>query len=151
MRTKLETKHFSKPFRNRISMLIGLKLSSLVRKSVFYRPELTGKSGPHETEIRFLEFKTEMYQRIELKEYMRKMGSFVQLCLLPELWSLKRQKWLDTFCWVQQKISSSLGKIFKCICKVLFGPFTKTMDYVLLGNHQQNFNVQNQRISVFLC
>ena len=25
---------------------------------------------------------------------MRKMGSFVSLCLLPELWSLKCQKWL---------------------------------------------------------
>ena len=58
-------------------MLIGLKVSSLVRKCVFYRPELTGNSGTHETEIRFLKFKTEMYQRIELKEYMRKMGSFV--------------------------------------------------------------------------
>ena len=51
-------------------MLTGLKLSSLVWKCVFYRPELTGKSGPHGTKIKFLKFKTEMYQRIELKEYM---------------------------------------------------------------------------------
>ena len=67
-------------------MLAGLKVSSLVQKCVFYRPELTGKLGPHGTKIRFLKFKTEMYQRIELKEYMRKIGSFVYLCLLPELW-----------------------------------------------------------------
>ena len=55
------------------------------------------------------------------------MGSFVQLCLLPELWSLKCQKWLILCicCWIQQNISSSLDKIFKCICKVSFGPFRK--------------------------
>ena len=106
-------------------MLTGLKVLSLVRKCVFYRQELTENSGPHGTETKFLKFKTEMYQRIELKEYMRKMGSFVQSCLLPDLWSLKRQKWLDTFCWMQQKISSSLGILFKCICKVLLGLFRK--------------------------
>ena len=57
-------------------MLTGLKVSFLVRKCVFYRPELTGKSGPHGTENKFLKFKTELYQHIELKEYMRKMGSW---------------------------------------------------------------------------
>ena len=49
-------------------MLTGLKVSSLVRKCVIYRPELTRKWGPHGTEIKFLKFKTEIYQRIELKE-----------------------------------------------------------------------------------
>ena len=57
-------------------MLTGLKVLFLVRKCVFYRPELTGKSGPHGTENKFLKFQTELYQRIELKEYMRKMGSW---------------------------------------------------------------------------
>ena len=55
-------------------------MSSLVWKCVFYRPELTGKTGTHGTEIKFLKFKFEMYQRIELKEYMRKMVSFVDIC-----------------------------------------------------------------------
>ena len=32
------------------------------------------KVGTHGTEIKFLKSKTEMYQQIELKEYMRKMG-----------------------------------------------------------------------------
>ena len=32
-------------------MLAGLKVSSLVQKCVFYRPELTGKWGPHGIEI----------------------------------------------------------------------------------------------------
>ena len=31
-------------------MLTGLKLSSLVCKSVFYRPELSANGGPHGTE-----------------------------------------------------------------------------------------------------
>ena len=39
----------------------GLKVSYLVRKSVFYRPEFTGKWVPHETEMKFLKFKTEIY------------------------------------------------------------------------------------------
>ena len=58
-------------------MLTGLKVSSLVWKCVFYRPELTGKWGPHGTEIKFLKFKIEMSQRIGLKEYMRKIGLFI--------------------------------------------------------------------------
>ena len=49
-------------------MLTGLKESSLVRKCVFYRLEYTGKWGPHGTEIKFLKFKSEIYQRIKLKE-----------------------------------------------------------------------------------
>ena len=58
-------------------MLTGLKVSSLARKCVFYRSEVIGKWGPHGTEIKLLKFKTKMYQRIEPKEYMRKMGSFI--------------------------------------------------------------------------
>ena len=58
-------------------MLTGLKVSSLVRKRVFFRPEPTGKWGPHGTGIKFLKFKNEMYQWIELKECMTQMGSFV--------------------------------------------------------------------------
>ena len=58
-------------------MLTGLKVSSLVRKRVFFRPEPTGKWGPHGTGIKFLKFKNEMYQWIELKECMIQMGSFV--------------------------------------------------------------------------
>ena len=49
-------------------MLRGLEVSSLARKCVFYRLELTGKWGAHRTEIKFFKFKTEMYQQIELKE-----------------------------------------------------------------------------------
>ena len=41
---------------------------------VFYIPELNGKERPHGTKIKFLKFKIELYQRIEIKEYMRKIG-----------------------------------------------------------------------------
>ena len=35
-----------------------LKVSSLVQKCVFYKPEVTGKRVPRRTEIKFLKFKT---------------------------------------------------------------------------------------------
>ena len=38
----------------------GLKVSSLVQKCVFYRPELTEKLVPHGNEIKFLKIKTEL-------------------------------------------------------------------------------------------
>ena len=66
---------------------------------------------------------------------MRKMGSFVYLsCLLPELCSLKCQKFIIycIFCWWQQKLGHSLGKILKFICKILFSSFRKC--YVLLDS-----------------
>ena len=47
---------------------------------------------------------------IEPKEQMRKMGSFVKLCLLSELLSLKCQKWL-IFCILPEDITLRL-KIF---------------------------------------
>ena len=37
-----------------------LKVSSLVRKCVIYRPEVTGKRVAHGIEIKFLKFKTEV-------------------------------------------------------------------------------------------
>ena len=58
-----------------ISMLTGLKVSFLTCKWVFYRSELNAKAGPHG--IEFCKPCNETYQLIELKEYTRKMGSFV--------------------------------------------------------------------------
>ena len=37
-------------------------------------PEPTWKLEPYGTESKFLKFKTEIYQRIELKKYRKKMG-----------------------------------------------------------------------------
>ena len=53
----------------------GLKVSSLMRKCVFYGLELTGKLVPHGTEIKVLKFKkilTDRTQRVDEKK-----GSFV--------------------------------------------------------------------------
>ena len=69
------TKSLQVLHRKGISMLTGLKVSSLTCKCVFYRPELNAKAGPHV--IEFCRPWNETYQWIELKEYTRKMGSFV--------------------------------------------------------------------------
>ena len=71
----LYTKSLQVLHRKGISMLAGLKVSSLTCKCVFYGPELIAKAEPHG--IDFCKPWNETYQWIELKEYTRKMGSFV--------------------------------------------------------------------------
>ena len=71
----LYTKSLQVLHRKGISMLAGLKVSSLTCKYVFYRPELNTKAGPHG--IDFCKPWNETCQWIELKEYTRKMGSLV--------------------------------------------------------------------------
>ena len=52
-------------------------MSALACQHVFYRPEHNAK-GEHGFEFKkFLKHKNEMYQQIDLKEWMRKMGQFV--------------------------------------------------------------------------
>ena len=70
----LYTKSLQVLHRKGISMLAGLKVSSLTCKYVFYRPELMQRWNPIELNFASLEIK---HQWIELKEYTRKMGSFV--------------------------------------------------------------------------
>ena len=60
-------------FRKRISMLARLKVSSLACISVFYRPEDNAKGGSRII-LKVFKCRNEIYQRIELKEQMRKMG-----------------------------------------------------------------------------
>ena len=67
----------------------GLKVSSLVQKWVFYRPELTGKQAPYRTEIKFLKFKTWLingwfyvpfagYSKISVRVWARYLNVFVR-------------------------------------------------------------------------
>ena len=70
----LYTKSLQVLYRQGISMLTGLKVSSLTCKYVFYRPELMQRWNPIELNFASLEIK---HQWIELKEYTRKMRSFV--------------------------------------------------------------------------
>ena len=61
-------------------MLIGLKVSSLVCKCVFYRREHNAKERRtlRNWILKVLKYKNEIYQQqIELKEYMKKMEPFV--------------------------------------------------------------------------
>ena len=85
----------------------------------------------------------------KLKELIEKIGLLVWLCLLPAFWSLKYQNWLIfcIFCWLQQKISTSLGKIFRCIWKVLFSSFRKC--YGLLGSELPLARCQHLKIQCF--
>ena len=55
-------------------MLTDLKVSSMTCKCVFYRPELNAKRAHG---IEFWKSWKETYQYVDLKEYMRNMGSFV--------------------------------------------------------------------------
>ena len=79
-------------------MLTGLTVSYLSCKCAFYRSDHNAKGGggtPWSSILKFLKWENEIYQRIELKENMKKMRSFFYLsCLIPELWSLKCRKWL---------------------------------------------------------
>ena len=68
------TKSLQVSHRKGISMLTGLKVSSLTRKCVFYRPELNVKVGAHGIEF-CKPWNTPNI--LERKEYKRKMGSFV--------------------------------------------------------------------------
>ena len=56
-----------------------------------------------------------------------KNGVIRLVMFTPRFMVIKMQKWLIlcTFCWIQQNISLSFGKIFKCIWKVLFCFFRK--------------------------
>ena len=134
-------------------MLTGLKESSLVRKCVFYRLEYTGKWGSHGTEIKFLKFKFEIYQRIKLKEQMRKMGSFVQLSLLPELWLLnvKNSSFYLLSAGYNKKSVPVWVRNLSASERSYVALSENTMDFILCSYHWQNFNVYKNRISVFLC
>ena len=70
--------------------------------------------------------------------------------MLPELWSLKCQKWLIfcIFCWCQQKIRHSLEKIFACIWKILFSSFRKC--YGLLDSELPSARYQPLKIESFI-
>ena len=50
------------------------------------------KVGPPGTEIKYLKFKTEIYQRIELKEQMRKMGVIRLVRFTPRVMVIKMSK-----------------------------------------------------------
>ena len=68
----LNTKSLKVLHRKGISMLTGLKVSSLTCKFVFYRPELNAKAEPIELNLQALK-----RQWVEPNEYKRKIGSFV--------------------------------------------------------------------------
>ena len=103
-----------------------MKVSSLVRKCIFYRPELTGKWGPHATKVLRI-WNAKMKYINGLMRVVDKNRVIDLLKLTLRIMVIKCQKWLTlcTFCWMQQKISPSLGKTFKCMWKIIFNPYRK--------------------------
>ena len=68
----------------------GLKVSSIVRKCVFQRPERTEKWVPHGTAIKLLKFKTEIYygaQRVDEKNGVNR-----QVMFTPRVMVIKMSK-----------------------------------------------------------
>ena len=99
-------------------------MSSLLQIYVFYRPELTGKLWPHG--IKILSFwnakiiSTDRAQRVDDKNGVIRLVIFI-----PRVMVIKMSK-MARFMYLQLNIAKiSLGKIFKCIWKVLFNPFRK--------------------------
>ena len=67
-------------------MLTGLKVSSLVRNCAFYRSELTGKWGPHGTEIKFLKFKMKyIAQRVDEKNGIIRLVMFAPRVMIIKM------------------------------------------------------------------
>ena len=77
-------------------MLTGLKVSLLLVKCAFYRPEHS--TNEEHLKLNFeglLLCKVEINQQTRAQSVDEKVGPFVELpCLLPELLLIKCQKWL---------------------------------------------------------
>ena len=73
----------------------GLKVSSLVKKCVFYRPELTGKRTPHGTEIKFLKFKTKGKLKDRAQIIDKKNGVIRLVMFTPRVMVIKMSKIAD--------------------------------------------------------
>ena len=55
-------------------MLTGLQVPSMACKCVFYGPDIMQRVDPMELILKEVKCKNEIYQRIELKEQMKKWG-----------------------------------------------------------------------------
>ena len=90
--------------RQKASMLTALIVPSLACKYVFYRPEHNAKGFPMKLILQNWNIPTDWPQRVDENIYFQSYGYYNgSFC---------------TFCWWQEKLSHSLGKIFKCIWKI---------------------------------
>ena len=103
----------------------GLKVSSLVRKFVFYRPELTGKWIPHGTEIKFLKFKnilTDRAQRVDEKNGVIHLFMFTPRVMVIKI---SKKAHFMYFLLDTAKYQSQFGQDISIHLKGLIGPFRK--------------------------
>ena len=97
--------------RKGISMLTGLKVSSLTCKLVFYKPELNAKAGPYG--IKFSKPQNETYQWIELKEYTKKNGVICLVIMFTSIVMVFKKAEIAIFLYfllITAKILSQFGK-----------------------------------------
>ena len=115
-------------------MLTGLKLSSLVRKYVFYRPEQNAKGGSHE-----IEFWRSANAEMDRAEKLYEKNEVICLVFMftPRVMVIKMLKMAHfcVFCWRHQNISHTLGKMFKCTWKMLLSFSENGMVHRLWSYH----------------
>ena len=125
-------------------------MSSLACKCTFCRPEHIAKKLDFEClEMQKWNIPTDRTPRVDENGVI-----CLFTCLLPDLRSLKCQKWLILciFCWWKLKISHSLGIIFRYIWKILFSLLRKR--YGLLGSelpYSKMLTLENTRFRYFLA
>ena len=102
---------------------------------------------PWDWNFNFLNCKNEIYQRIELKEYMRKMGVIRLVMFSPRIKIIKMSKMAHFMYLLLNTAKISLDKIFKCIWKVLFSSFRKY--YGLCSSELPSAKFQHLKIQDF--
>ena len=110
-----------------ISMLTGLKLSSLAWKYLFYKPEHKQRGHPMELNLEGLETKkwnkpTDRAQRVDKKNGVNFLVMFTHGVTVIKI---SKCAIFCILCWWQQKNSHTLDKVFRCIWKIFFSSFRK--------------------------
>ena len=80
---------------------------------------------PWNWNFNFLKCINEIYQRIELKEWMTKMGVICLVVFTSRVMVIKMTKMPHFMHLLLNTAKISLGKIFKCIWNFLFSPFRR--------------------------
>ena len=121
------TKNYQILCRKSISMLTGLKVSSLAFKSVFYRPEHNLKIGTHGIEFS-KPWNAEMKHTNQKSQRLDEKNGVI--CLVIKFTArflvikMSKKNHFFIICWLQQTIHHSFGKNIKFIWNILFRAFS---------------------------
>ena len=124
--------------RNRISILTGLKVSSLACKRAFYIPEHNAKRYLKELSFEGLEMQRWNVPTDRNQQANTKSGVICLVIMFnPEAMVIIMSKLVNSlyFLLITAKTSDSLSKIFKCIKKISFSSFRKCYELFVLSYH----------------